>query len=362
MRTRRPVDRMQPWAIPRVGPGTNIAYCTSMRAVIADDDAVTTTVLSRALERLGFEVAVAHDGESAWQLLTTEPTPALAVVDWMMPGIDGTDLCRRVRLDPSLSSLYVILLTGRGSRGDLVAGLDAGADDYMVKPIDTEELRARVQVGMRVANLQRRLGEQVAELQATRDHLARLVSTDELTEVYSRRSWFDLAATEFQRSRRYGRALSLMILDLDFFKRVNDTYGHDAGDRLLRSFADMLRAECRQPDLVGRLGGEEFAILVPETPPGAAQHHAARLCDGCGSIRLAEPHADIRCSCSIGISAMRPEDDDLESMLRRADEALYEAKRSGRNCWRVSEPVGAPRTTARVRSAKDRAGRDRPSL
>ena len=321
-----------------------------MRAVIADDDAVTTAVLSRALSRLGFDVSVAHDGESAWQLLTTAPAPALAVVDWIMPGIDGTELCRRVRLDASLSSLYIILLTGRGSRDDLVAGLDAGADDYMVKPIDTEELRARVQVGVRVANLQRRLAERVAELQATRDHLARLVSTDELTEAYSRRSWFDLAATEFRRSRRYNRALSLMILDLDFFKRVNDTYGHDAGDRVLRGFADMLRAECRQPDIVGRLGGEEFAILVPETTAVAAQHHAARLRDACGNIRFSPPHDEIRCSCSIGISTMRTQDDDLESMLRRADEALYEAKRSGRNCCRVSEPLAAaPAAAVRVR-------------
>src|SRR4051812_41968221 len=114
-----------------------------MRAVIADDDQVTTTILSKALEQLGFDVAIAHDGDSAWRLLTTGPVPALAIVDWMMPGVDGTDLCRRARLEPSLSSLYIILLTGRGGRGDLVAGLDAGADDYMVKPIDREELRAR---------------------------------------------------------------------------------------------------------------------------------------------------------------------------------------------------------------------------
>jgi two-component system cell cycle response regulator len=305
-----------------------------MRAVIADDDPVTTTVLSRALERLGFDVAVAHDGEAAWQLLTTGPTPALAVLDWMMPGLDGTDLCRRVRLDPSLSGLYVILLTGRGSRGDLVAGLDAGADDYMVKPIDPEELRARVQVGIRVATLQHRLGERVTELQATRDHLARLVSIDALTEVYSRRWWFDLAATEFWRSCRYRRAFSLMVLDLDFFKRVNDTFGHDAGDRLLRRFADMLRDECRQSDIIGRLGGEEFAVLVPETPGDAAQHLATRLREACNLIVVPSAAGGITCTCSIGISELGPDDEDLESVLRRADTALYDAKRSGRNCWR----------------------------
>jgi two-component system, cell cycle response regulator len=308
-----------------------------MRAVIADDDQVTTAILSKALEGLGFDVAIAHDGESAWQLLTAAPVPALAIVDWMMPGVDGIDLCRRVRLEPSLSSLYVILLTGRGGRGDLVAGLDAGADDYMVKPIDREELRARVQVGVRVANLQRRLGERVIELQATRDHLARLVSTDSLTELYSRRRWFELAMSEFGRTRRYGRALGLLVLDLDFFKRVNDTFGHDAGDRVLRAFADMLRAECRQPDIIGRLGGEEFAVLVPETSREAAQHLAARLRESCSRIVLASPAGNITCSCSIGISEVRPDDEALDSMLRRADAALYRAKRSGRNCWRSNQ-------------------------
>lgn len=308
-----------------------------MRAVIADDDQVTTAILSRALEELGFDVAIAHDGDSAWTLMTAGPAPALAIVDWMMPGVDGIDLCRRVRVEPSLSSLYVILLTGRGGRGDLVAGLDAGADDYMVKPIDREELRARVQVGVRVANLQRRLGERVIELQATRDHLARLVSTDSLTELYSRRCWFELAMSEFGRTRRYDRALGLLVLDLDYFKRVNDTFGHDAGDRLLRAFADMLKTECRQPDIVGRLGGEEFAVLVPETAREAAQHLAARLRESCSRIVLPSPTADIRCSCSIGISERRPDDEALDSMLRRADAALYQAKRSGRNCWRSNE-------------------------
>ncbi len=212
----------------------------------------------------------------------------------------------------------------------------------MVKPIDREELRARVQVGVRVANLQRRLGERVIELQATRDHLARLVSTDSLTELNSRRCWFELATNEFERTRRYGRALGLLVLDLDFFKRVNDNFGHDAGDRLLRAFADMLKAECRQPDIVGRLGGEEFAVLVPETAREAAQHLATRLRESCSRIILRSPTADITCSCSIGISERRADDEGLDSMLRRADAALYQAKRSGRNCWRSNEHDDEP--------------------
>ena len=137
-----------------------------MRALIADDDRMTATILERALQRWGIEVTVTHDGCEAWERLREEPAPSLAIVDWMMPGLDGPELCRRIRRDEARSHLYVMLLTSRDSRADLVAGLDAGADDYLIKPFDPEELRARVHVGLRVLSLQDRLSEQVAELQA----------------------------------------------------------------------------------------------------------------------------------------------------------------------------------------------------
>jgi diguanylate cyclase (GGDEF)-like protein len=306
-----------------------------MRALIADDDPVTRAILIKALKPWNMEVTVAADGAEAWEALSSGQPPEIAIVDWMMPGMDGIELCRRVREYPALAGIYVILLTGRGSRMDLVAGLDAGADDYMVKPIDTEELRARVQVGMRVANLQGRLAERVVELQGARDHLARLVSTDALTNLYSRRWWFELAATEFSRCRRYDRSFSVMVIDLDYFKQVNDTFGHDAGDKLLRAFADMLQVECRQSDILGRLGGEEFAILVPETPVGAAQKLASRIGDACRAVKVVTPAGDeVTCSCSIGLSQVQNDDDDIDDVLRRADAALYEAKRSGRDCWK----------------------------
>jgi two-component system, cell cycle response regulator len=309
-----------------------------MRALIADDDSVTRAILIKALKPWNMEVTVATDGNEAWEALSTEPPPEIAIVDWMMPGVDGIELCRRVREYPTLARIYVILLTGRGSRMDLVAGLDAGADDYMVKPIDTEELRARVQVGIRVANLQGRLAERVVELQGARDHLARLVSTDALTNLYSRRWWFELAATEFSRCRRYDRSFSVRVIDLDYFKQVNDTFGHDVGDKLLRAFADMLQVECRQSDILGRLGGEEFAILVPETPVGAAQTIAGRIRAACRHVKVTAPAGeDVTCSCSIGISQAQGDDVDIDDVLRRADAALYDAKRSGRDCWKSHE-------------------------
>jgi diguanylate cyclase (GGDEF)-like protein len=309
-----------------------------MRALVADDDPVTTAVLARVLHRLGLEVVSANDGTSAWGVLEDGPAPELAIIDWTMPGIDGVEICRRIRRNPALAAMYVLLLTGRDSRTDLVAGLDAGADDYMIKPIDTEELRARVQVGVRVAHLQSRLAGQVSELQEARTHLERLVSTDALTDLHSRRSWFELGATEFSRFQRYDRSFSVLLLDLDFFKGVNDTFGHDAGDLLLRRFSDMLRAECRHSDIIGRLGGEEFALLAPETSLVSAQTIAERILDACRRLVLTLAAGDIRCTCSIGMSESAPADDGVERVLRRADAALYAAKRSGRNCWRSHEP------------------------
>jgi two-component system, cell cycle response regulator len=309
-----------------------------MRAVIADDDPVATAILSRALERWGIDAVSAPNGDAAWDLLTSGPAPALAILDWMMPGVDGIEICRRIRRTPALAGIYVLLLTGRKGREDLVAGLDAGADDYMVKPIDTEELRARVQVGIRVATLQGRLADQVSELKATRDHLSRLVSTDVLTNVYSRRWWFELAGMEFSRWQRYESRFSLMVVDLDFFKRVNDTYGHEAGDRLLCRFADMLRAECRQSDIVGRVGGEEFTLLAPETSLEAAETIADRIAVACRRLVVPSPAGDVRCTCSIGISEVTSDDQNIDGVLRRADAALYEAKRGGRDRWKRYSP------------------------
>jgi len=186
-----------------------------MHALIVDDDRGTTAILARQLKTLDVEPIVAHEGDAAWTLMNGTPRPSFAIVDWMLPGIDGLELCRRIRKSVPLAHMYVILLTGRDSRADLVAGLDAGADDYVVKPFDNEELRARVQVGMRVLKLQERLSERVDELQAARDELARLASTDALTNLTSRRRWLELATAEFERYRRYDRPLSLLITDLD---------------------------------------------------------------------------------------------------------------------------------------------------
>jgi diguanylate cyclase (GGDEF)-like protein len=304
-----------------------------MRALIADDDPTTTVIVAKALTGLGLAVDIAHDGASAWQRLNAIEPPGIAVVDWTMPEIDGPELCRRVRATARLSATYVLLLTARDRRADLIAGLEAGADDFMTKPVDLDELRARVHVAMRVASLQQHLSQRVSELRRAHDRLQELASTDALTQLSSRRWWFDLAGTEFARACRYGSRLSVLVLDLDHFKRVNDRFGHEAGDNVLKTFAQLLRRVCRQTDIIGRLGGEEFALALPETALADAETVASRITSGCRALALPAGDDAIRWSCSIGIAQVRDDDADLDAVLRRADAALYRAKREGRDRW-----------------------------
>ncbi len=304
-----------------------------MRTLIADDDLIITTILTSAVTRLGMQATVAHDGDVAWQALNAMQPPAIAILDWMMPNLDGLELCRRIRSTPRLATTYVILVTSRDTREDLVVGLEAGADDYMAKPINMAELQARLGVGMRVAKLQQTLAQNIRELRSAHDHLELLASTDVLTGVYSRRGWFELAEKEFSRARRYGRGFSLLMADLDWFKQVNDTYGHEAGDRVLNQFGEMLRDTCRRSDVIGRLGGEEFAILVPETSAEAARTLATRITEACRELIVHAEGGDARASCSIGVTELRIEDDRLDTVLTRADQALYAAKHAGRNQW-----------------------------
>ena len=315
-----------------------------MRALIADDDRGTTAVLSKTLQRWGMDIAVANDGNAAWELLRSGEGPSLAIIDWMMPGLDGPALCRRIRGDAGLSHMYVILLTGRDQRADVVAGLDAGAVAYVVTPFDVDELRERVHVGLRVLTLQERLAERIAELQIAKDDMNKAVSTDALTQVASRRRWLEAASVEFSRFQRYDRPLGIVMADLDFFKRVNDTFGHDIGDTVLRQFSDILRAQCRQSDLVGRMGGEEFCVLLPEASVEAAEEVARRIVETCHTASVSSLKGPVAFTCSIGVTEAWPVDQSIDDVLRRADRALYAAKQNGRNRCESALPEPAALT------------------
>jgi diguanylate cyclase (GGDEF)-like protein len=302
-----------------------------MRALIADDDRGVLPLLEAVLKRTGFDVVAARDGSEAWDQLCTAPHPSIAIVDWMMPEVDGLELCRRIRSDPALATVYVIVLTARDARADLVMALRAGADDYIVKPFDLEELQARVHVGLRVATLQERLAAQVIELERARDALDTLASSDALTNLYSRRRWFEIANAELQRYRRYGHPFSILMADLDYFKRVNDKFGHAVGDEVLKAFGQLLSSCARSSDSFGRLGGEEFAAVLSDSNVKAASDLASRIVESCRRMVIDTPSGPLTVTCSIGIAEASPDDQRVEDILNRADAGLYEAKRQGRN-------------------------------
>jgi diguanylate cyclase (GGDEF)-like protein len=302
-----------------------------LTALIADDDRGILAILRTMLTRAGLEVVSAGDGTAAWDILCTHPPVSLAIIDWLMPKIDGLELCRRVRQSSTLSTMYVIILTARDGHANIVAGLTAGADDYISKPFDVEELKARVQVGIRVVTLQQRLSDEVAALQAARDALDRLASSDELTGLYSRRRWIEIATNEVGRYNRYRRCFSVLLADLDFFKRVNDTFGHAVGDEALKQFAQVLRDEARESDAVGRIGGEEFAILLPETTFESARDIGTRIVNACRTLRVDTPSMSVGLTCSIGVAEATPDDHTIESIVERADQEMYAAKRGGRD-------------------------------
>lgn len=291
-----------------------------MRILIAEDMPTTALQLRQQLERAGNRVEVAHDGESAWSALRGGDH-RLVIADWVMPLLDGPDLCRRIRSHPDGQYVYFILLSSRDSREDRIEGLRAGADDFLTKPVDPDELCLRLEVAQRILAVHE-------ELARRNTLLTRLAATDPLTGVKNRRRFAEDLEWHARLLPRQSHPLSLLMLDVDRFKTYNDTHGHLAGDEVLRGLAELLRFEVRESDAVARYGGEEFAILLPATDLDGATELAER-------IRAAVEARDwplTPVTASLGVAAAPPglicEPADL---IARADAALYQAKRSGRN-------------------------------
>jgi diguanylate cyclase (GGDEF)-like protein len=283
-------------------------------------------LLRRALERAGLEVVEAEDGDQAWTLLTRGVSPQLAILDWMMPGVDGQELCRRLRSLPSDNYLYVVLLSARDQKQDLLAGLEAGADDYLAKPFDREQLEARLLVGKRIVAMQ-------AELQQAKQQLWLLATHDSLTGVWNRRGILEILQRELARTdRRPEEPVSVLLADVDHFKSINDSLGHPAGDRVLAELAKLLGSKIRSYDALGRYGGEEFLLVLPRTTTDRAHMVAERLRQATAEANLGFYDTEVQVSVSIGVATSSPEGRDTPAdILCGADEALYLAKRSGRN-------------------------------
>jgi diguanylate cyclase (GGDEF) domain len=314
---------------------------TEMRVLVADDDASSRLVLRAAVERLGYECLVATDGDDAWQQLQ-EFEPDVLITDWMMPGLDGPELCRRARQRSAESYTYVILATALGEHKHVLEGMEAGADDYLTKPISPFDVRARLVAAKRVTELHK-------ELERLHDVLAAQARTDPLTGLGNRlRLHEDLEAMQ-DRAVRYGHGYCVAICDLDDFKQFNDTYGHLAGDEALARLGRLFNESVRGGDHFYRYGGEEFLVTLPSQTLEQASIAMSRLR---ATVKaLAIPHQNSRASdvmtISIGISAWNLERlDTAESVLTRADEALYRSKAAGRNRVTVEDPAPVGQTTS----------------
>jgi len=296
-----------------------------MLVLIADDETVSRRMLARMLKTNGYEVVAASDGDEAWRILERQDAPRLAILDWEMPGMTGPELCRKLREQNREPYTYVLLLTARTDKQDVVEGMDAGADDYVTKPFEARELQVRLRAGRRILDLQ-------ADLVKAREALREQATHDPLTGLWNRYALLDALEREHSRAVREGTPLAVIMVDLDHFKRVNDTYGHQAGDAVLREAAGRMQAGVRSYDLVGRYGGEEFLIVLPGTSGANAVQLAERLRAAVAQEPVGHDLLRIRVTASFGVSTSGPAlIADPRTLIRLADEALYRAKAQGRN-------------------------------
>ena len=286
----------------------------TIRFLVVEDEPTSAAIIQAVLETLG-EVTLAHDAAAALEALKGF-VPDTILLDISLPDLDGHTLLTRIRETPGLKSVPVIFVTANDAPDNQIRGLDQGALDYLVKPVAPAVLQARMK-----HHLQR-----IAEERRIR----RLADYDDLTGLHNRRRFLEILANEMERARRYGRTLSFLAVDLDHFKAINDRHGHDVGDDVLQAVGEVLNTHLRNADLSGRLGGEEFGIVLPETSIDGALCVAEKLRAGIGAIRIGKGQEPVVATASFGVANLLPEES-LDDLRKRADAALYAAKASGRN-------------------------------
>lgn len=290
-----------------------------MKILLVDDSKLDRRRVSECLEEAGFDYVAVDNGTDAWEILQQPDAPTFALLDWVMPGIDGIELCRRIRaLGANGTYIYTVMLTAKDRKQNLLTAMDAGADDYLAKPVEPSELKARILVGKRILDLQ-----QCLRFSATHDFLTNLLNRAEILASLER---------ELVRTQREGRSAGVLMADLDGFKQINDTLGHQAGDLVLAEVARRLKSDLRLYDLAGRYGGEEFILVLP----GCDLQTAARRAEEIRRLVAKDPividAGTISATVSMGVTVTSCDPDaTIESTLQAADTALYRAKKAGRN-------------------------------
>jgi two-component system chemotaxis response regulator CheY len=282
--------------------------------------------MQRRIAAWGYDTVLAADGREAMELLLSDDPPRLVVIDWMMPNMSGIDVCCEISKNEFEYTTYIILLTARGGKDELVQALESGAHDFIVKPPNMEELRCRLNVGRRLIEAE----DKVFEYARRMEHIAR---KDFLTGVLNRRSFYELAEREYSRAVRYDISTALMMLDIDHFKKINDTYGHEVGDKALIMFSEVIFENLRDIDIFARFGGEEFIVLLPDTSEEDSFAAARRINMLVAGVDvLYEGDKSFNMTVSIGTTMVHKGDEGLAQVIKRADDALYKAKGQGRNC------------------------------
>jgi diguanylate cyclase (GGDEF)-like protein len=296
-----------------------------VRILIADDEPISRRMLQSLLGKWGYEVETAEDGDAAWEKLKSPEAPRIALLDWMMPGRNGVDVCKALRTQRPEPYTYLLLLTAKDAKESVVEGLESGADDYLTKPFNPQELKARIRVGLRLLNLEDNLVQ-------AREMMRFKATHDALTGVWSRGAILESLEKEIWRSRREGLSLGVLLADLDHFKSVNDTYGHSAGDTVLQEATKRMQRGVRPYDAVGRYGGEEFLVLLPGCNGAETKQKAEMLREAVSSDPIGTPTAELNVTMSIGGAATADwPAESANQILQMIDSALYRAKEAGRN-------------------------------
>ncbi len=336
---------------PQVQPATNAAR-HSMPVLVIDDSPVARKLVENALDKDQYAVLPAKSGAEALQIFA-EHKPGIVITDWLMPDLSGPQLCEKIRTEFGGRITYIIMLTGVSDKTKVVKGLQAGADDYVIKPFNAEELAARVNTGRRIVELHR-------EIEAKNLILQQLALTDSLTNLPNRRAIEEWGRRQLTGALRHKFPFWIVMLDVDEFKTVNDTFGHDAGDVVLRNVADTIRRNSRQCDICGRIGGDEFMLVLTFTDQDGVRVAVERIRQQIEAHLYTFQGRETRVTASFGMAGIKPgQDCDIERLMVQADVALYSAKRRGRNRAEIAAPNATPRAEA-TPSRLETVGRENP--